>query len=44
MLVHLGNGETILEMDEGFWDFETCIEYANKINGEAYCVPIEVGK
>jgi len=46
ILVYLGNGVTILELDMGFWDIDRCNEYVKKINGEAYCVPkyIEIGK
>ncbi len=46
ILVHLGNGMTILEMDMGFWNIDECNEFASKVNGEAYCVPkyVEVGK
>tara|TARA_B100000900_G_scaffold346140_1_gene310825 strand:+ start:458 stop:631 length:174 start_codon:yes stop_codon:yes gene_type:complete len=46
ILVYLGNGVTILEMDMGFWDIDKCDEFVSKLNGEAYCVPkyIELGK
>ena len=46
LLIHLGNGVTILELEMGFWDSDKCIEYASKMNGEAYCVPkyVEIGK
>lgn len=46
ILVHLGNGVTMLEMDMGFWDINKCDEVASKLNGEVYCVPqfIEIGK
>jgi hypothetical protein len=45
LLIHLGNGVTILELEMGFWDSDKCIEYASKMNGEAYCVPkyVEIG-
>jgi|TARA_B100000085_G_scaffold85977_1_gene77626 hypothetical protein len=34
----------MLEIDEGFWDYKMCVEYASKINGEAYCIPVEIGR
>ena len=46
VLVHLGNGVTILDTNIGFWDINKCNEFASKFTGEAYCVPkfIEIGK
>jgi len=46
ILVYLGNGVTILEMDMGFWNIDKCDEFVSKLNSEAYCVPkyIELGK
>tara|TARA_Y100001937_G_scaffold22418_1_gene31990 strand:- start:45 stop:224 length:180 start_codon:yes stop_codon:yes gene_type:complete len=46
VLIHLGGGVTILELEKGFWDSDKCIEYVSKLNGEAYCVPkyVEIGK
>ena len=46
ILVYLGNGVTILEMDMGFWNIDKCEEFVRKLNGEAHCVPkyIELGK
>ena len=45
ILVHLGNGVTVLDMDMGFWNIKECNEYASKLDGEVYCVPkfIELG-
>jgi len=34
----------MLEIDEGFWNYKICVEYASKINGEAYCIPVEIGR
>tara|TARA_B100000925_G_scaffold148783_1_gene111689 strand:+ start:292 stop:456 length:165 start_codon:yes stop_codon:yes gene_type:complete len=46
VLIHLGGGVTILELEKGFWDSDKCIEYVSKLNSEAYCVPkyVEIGK
>jgi|TARA_B100000902_G_C26893290_1_gene708476 hypothetical protein len=36
--VHIGQGLTIIDMDEGFYTYEQCMESIKTIGDEVYCV------
>ena len=47
LLIHLGNGIAILEMDTGYWTYERCKFFADKMTENTVtCIPkyIELGK
>ncbi len=36
--MNIGNGYTLIDIDEGFYTYEQCMESIKTIGDEAYCV------
>ena len=39
LYVHIGNGITLIDQDEGFYTYEQCMESIKNTDSEVYCVP-----